>query len=144
MLLANAPFSSGDMALILSLMSSIDISVSVSEPSKSRSIRLNCPPLLGHLFAQWSVPPHLKHGALALGLGARHNWPLGPALAARLRKLGFPPLFLLNLVLSRSMGTGTLFILLGALVELYDGGLLGRPWLYCTGRLLLTLYPRGR
>src|SRR6266850_2436658 len=136
------------MALILSLMSSIDINVSVSEPSKSRSIRLNCPPLLGHLFAQWSVPPHLKHGALALGLGVRRIWPPDPALAACPRKppqkLEFPPLFLLNLVLSRSMGTGTLFILLGALVELYDGGLLGRPWLYCTGRLLLTLYPRGR
>src|SRR6267142_3757610 len=144
MLLANAPFSSGDRALILSLISLIDINVSVSEASESRSIKLNCPALLGHLFAQWSVPPHLKQGALALGLGTRRNWPLGPALAARPQKLGFPPLFLLNLVLSRSIGTGTLFILLGALVELYDGGLLGRPWLYCGGRLLLALYARGR
>src|SRR6266850_3070144 len=119
MLLAKAPFSSGDIALILSLMSSIDICVSSSEVSKSRSIRLNCPPQFGHLFAQWSVAPHLKHGALALGFGVRCTCPLGPALAARLQKVGFPPLFLLNLALSRSMGTGTLFILLGALVELY-------------------------
>src|SRR6267142_4894763 len=106
MLLASAPFSSEDMALILSLMSSIDIIVSVSEPSRSRSIRLNCPLCFGHLFAQWSVPPHLKHGALALGFGMHCTCPFGPALAALPRKLGFPPLFLLNLVLSRSMGLG--------------------------------------
>src|SRR6267142_2995567 len=121
MLLANAPFSSADKALILSLRSSIDIIVLVSEPSLSNSIRLNCPALSGHLFAQWSVPPHLKHGALALGFGRRRTWPPDPALAALPRKLVVPPRFLLNLVWSKSIGTGTLFMLLGALVELYWG-----------------------
>src|SRR6267142_320392 len=124
MLLASAPFLSEDRALILSLRSSIDIIVSVSEPSWSKSIRLNCPALSRHLFAQWSVPPHLKHDALALGFGRCRTWPLDPALAALPRKLEVPPLFRLNLVLSRSIGTGTLFMLLGALVELY--WLLGR------------------
>jgi len=73
------------------------------------------------LFAQWSVAPHLKQGALALGLGVQRVCPLGPAFAAQPLEFWFGAQFLLKQVLSKSIGTGTLFMLLRALVELYWG-----------------------
>src|SRR6267142_927163 len=120
MLLARATFSLGVIALILSLISSGDICVS-SRRSGSKLIKLNCSLQFGHLLAQWSIPPHLKHGALALGFGTCRVCPFSPALATCPPVFWYPglnPLFLLNHVLAMSIGTGTLFMLLGTLVEL--------------------------
>ncbi len=81
-----------------------------------------------HSLAKWPYFLHLKHGPLVQG-GGVSVWATFPHTPLHCPPLwDGPPLLLKGaLLLDRSIGTGVLFIHLGAFVELYWGNCGGGP-----------------